>query len=103
MIISTAIPKITDEFHSTADIGWYNTAYLLPNCAFQLAFGKIYKLFPHKLTFLGCIVLFEVGSVLCGVAPSSGVFIAGRALAGAAAGGVLSGVVRLHPSYSAIL
>ncbi|RHZ46894.1 MDR family MFS transporter [Aspergillus thermomutatus] len=95
LIISTAIPQITDEFHSAGDIGWYGTAYLLTNCAFQLLFGKIYTIFSIKATFMTSIVLFEVGSALCGAAPNSIGFILGRAIAGLGAGGILSGVMTI--------
>jgi MFS family permease len=94
LIISTAIPQITDEFHSANNIGWYGTAYLLTNCAFLLVFGKIYTVFNVKATFLTAVVLFEVGSAICGAAPNSIAFIIGRAIAGLGAGGVGSGVVR---------
>lgn len=39
-IIATAIPKITDQFNSLQDVGWYGSAYLLTTCALQLFFGK---------------------------------------------------------------
>ena len=39
-IIATAIPRITDHFHSLGDVGWYGSAYLLTTCALQLFFGK---------------------------------------------------------------
>lgn len=44
-IISTAIPKITDEFNSISDIGWYGSAYLLTTTALQPTFGRIYTIF----------------------------------------------------------
>ena len=94
LIISTAIPAITNEFNSAGDIGWYGTAYLLTNCAFQLVFGKIYSFFDIKATFMTSILIFEAGSALCGAAPNSIAFILGRAFAGLGCGGVLSGVVR---------
>ncbi len=47
MIIATAIPKITDEFNSVTDIGWYGSAYLLTTCAFQLMFGKLYTFYRY--------------------------------------------------------
>ena len=97
LIISTAIPQITNEFNSAGDIGWYGTAYLLTNCAFQLVFGKLYTVFSVKAIFLTSILLFEAGSALCGAAPNSVAFILGRAIAGLGAGGILSGVVRFVP------
>jgi MFS family permease len=93
LIISTAIPQITNEFHSADDIGWYGTAFLLSNCAFLLVFGKLYTIFNVKYTFLTAIFLFEVGSALCASAPSSIAFIIGRAISGLGAGGVQSGIV----------
>ncbi|CAK7205179.1 hypothetical protein SEUCBS139899_007944 [Sporothrix eucalyptigena] len=93
LIISTAVAQITNDFASTSDIGWYGTAYLLTNCAFLLVFGKMYTLFSVKTIFLMAVVLFEVGSAICGAAPNSIAFIIGRAIAGLGAGGVQSGVI----------
>jgi hypothetical protein len=47
-IISTAIPKITDEFSSIGDIGWYGSAYLLTATALQPTFGRIYTIFSVR-------------------------------------------------------
>ncbi|PCG91377.1 Major facilitator superfamily domain, general substrate transporter [Penicillium occitanis (nom. inval.)] len=93
LIISTATPAITNEFHASNDVGWYGTAYLLTNCAFLLVFGKLYTFLNVKATFLTALVLFEVGSAICGAAPNSIAFIIGRAIAGLGAGGVQSGVL----------
>ncbi|EPE03404.1 mfs aflatoxin efflux [Ophiostoma piceae UAMH 11346] len=95
LIVATAIPQITNEFSSAGDIGWYGTAYLLPNCAFQLLFGKLYAVFPIKTVLLVAIVIFEAGSALCGAAPSSIALILGRAIAGLGAGGIASGVIAI--------
>ncbi|EXJ74483.1 uncharacterized protein A1O5_02779 [Cladophialophora psammophila CBS 110553] len=92
-IISTAIPRITDEFHSIEDIGWYGSAYLLTMCSFQLIMGKVYKFYPVKPIFLAGIALFEVGSAVCGSAPTSAAFIVGRAVAGLGASGMFSGMM----------
>ncbi|RJE22001.1 efflux pump [Aspergillus sclerotialis] len=94
-IVSTAIPYITDEFQSINDIGWYGCAYMLANCAVQLLYGKIYKLYSVKNVFFGAIIIFEVGSVLCGAAPTSKALIIGGAIAGAGSSGVMSGVMQI--------
>ncbi|GJC80766.1 efflux pump roqT [Colletotrichum liriopes] len=91
IIISTAIPRITDEFKSINDIGWYGSAYLLTTCTFQLTFGKLYTLFSIKIIYLISIVIFEVGSAICGAAPQSVVLIVGRAVAGVGCAGILAG------------
>lgn len=63
LIIGTAIPSITSQFHSLEDIAWYSSAYLLTTTALQPSFGKLYKLFNIKLIYLACVALFE-GTVM---------------------------------------
>ncbi|KAL1852792.1 hypothetical protein Daus18300_012036 [Diaporthe australafricana] len=92
-IIAVAIPRITDEFHSLNDVGWYAAAYLLPGCAFQLLFGKLYSLFSVKWVYLTGLVLFEVGTVICGAAPNSTALIVGRAIAGLGSSGLFTGAM----------
>ena len=58
-----------------------------------MVFGRLYTEFPVKVVFLAALFVFELGSVLCAVAPSSAAFIIGRAVAGAGAAGLTSGVV----------
>ena len=53
--------------------------------------GKAYKYFPLKLTFLIAIFIFELGSLICGVAPNSLAFIIGRAIAGVGSAAVVTG------------
>jgi hypothetical protein len=48
-IIATAIPKITDQFNSISDIGWYGSSYLLTATALQPTFGKLYRVFDVSL------------------------------------------------------
>lgn len=43
-IIGTANPKITDQFHSVQDVGWYGSAYFLTSTALQPTYGRIYKI-----------------------------------------------------------
>lgn len=92
-IIGTAIPTITNEFNSLGDVGWYASAYLLCMCGFQLLFGRIYTFFNTKIVYLVSIIIFEVGSALCGAAPTSSAFIIGRAIAGVGAAGIFSGAI----------
>ncbi|KAL0570431.1 MFS sugar transporter [Marasmius crinis-equi] len=92
-ILATAIPKITDYFHSLNDVGWYGSAYLLTTASFQLMFGKFYTYFSIKWTFITAISIFEIGSFICGAAPSSEALIVGRAIAGIGSAGVFSGAL----------
>ncbi|KAL1855067.1 hypothetical protein Plec18170_004481 [Paecilomyces lecythidis] len=95
MIVNTAIPKITDDFKSVGDIGWYGSGYQLTTSAFQLLFGKIYSFYSTKVTFLATIFLFEVGSAISGAAPNSVAFIVGRAIAGIGGSGIASGAISI--------
>ena len=92
-IIATAIPKITDHFNQLNDVGWYGSAYLLTTCAFQLMFGKFYTFFSIKWVYLTAIAIFEIGSAVCGAAPSSTALILGRAVAGLGTAGIFSGAL----------
>ncbi|KAM7203150.1 MFS general substrate transporter [Naviculisporaceae sp. PSN 640] len=90
-IIATAIPKITTQFDSLNDIGWYGSAYLLTTTALQPSFGKIFTYFNPKKTYLSALIIFEVGSIICAAAPNSTVFIVGRAIAGVGGAALFSG------------
>jgi MFS family permease len=92
-IIATTIPTITSQFHSVEDIGWYGSAFLLTTCSFQLFFGKLYTLLSLKWTFVGAVLIFEVGSAICGASPNSVALIVGRAIAGIGGAGIFSGAL----------
>lgn len=94
-IIATAIPKITDEFHSLGDIGWYASAYLLTACSFQLLLGRVYTFYNPKWVYLVAIGVFEIGSIICAAAQDSTTFIIGRAVAGVGSAGIFSGAIIL--------
>ncbi|KAJ5713427.1 uncharacterized protein N7483_010608 [Penicillium malachiteum] len=107
-IVATAIPKITDEFGGIEDEGWYGSAFFITLGSFQAAWGKAYKYFPLKKSFLISIFIFEVGSV----APSSIALIVGRAVTGVGGAGISSGAFTIialsappkqRPAYIGIL
>ena len=50
-IVATAIPRISDDFKSISDIGWYGSAYFLTTTALQPTFGKIYTIFSVRKHF----------------------------------------------------
>jgi len=90
-IVATAIPKITDEFHGLEEVAWYGSAFFMTFGGFQSTWGKIFKYFPLKLSFILSIGIFEIGSLVCAVAPNSIALIVGRAVAGLGAAGIASG------------
>ncbi|KAF2242995.1 permease of the major facilitator superfamily [Trematosphaeria pertusa] len=95
LIVGIAIPTITSQFRSLDDIAWYGSAYLITLTAIQPSFGRVYKLYSAKATYLVCVAVFEVGSIICAVAPKSTVFILGRAIAGCGAAGLFQGALNI--------
>ncbi|KGO59266.1 Major facilitator superfamily domain, general substrate transporter [Penicillium expansum] len=90
-IVVTAIPRITSEFHSLSDVGWYGSAYQLACAALQPLTGRVYMNMDSKWTFMGFFAVFEVGSLICAVSTSSRKLIVGRAVAGLGTSGILNG------------
>jgi MFS family permease len=64
---------------------------MLTCACFNPISGRVYQLYSTKWVFVSSIVIFEVGSVLCGAAPNSTAFIVGRAIAGLASAFIFSG------------
>ena len=58
---------------------------------FQSSWGKAFKYFPLKATFVATTVAFEVGSLICGAAPNATALIVGRAIAGMGGAGIATG------------
>ena len=72
-------------------VGWYASAYLITSCSTLLIFGRLYTFYSSKTIYLASIALFEIGSAVCGAAPSSKALIIGRAIAGMGSAGIMSG------------
>jgi MFS family permease len=89
------IPRITDEFNSLQDVGWYASIYQLASAIIQPLAGRIYHKFSNKVSFLVFFTIFEIGSIICGAAASSSMIIAGRAIAGLGSAGIVSGALTI--------
>ncbi|KAF2469248.1 major facilitator superfamily transporter [Lindgomyces ingoldianus] len=90
-IVATAVPRITDQFKSFGDIGWYASAYALTGCAMQLPLSRFYSFYTPKWVFFSLVLLFEIGSAICAGAFNSKTIIIGRAIQGIGCAGVFSG------------
>ncbi|KAF7558919.1 hypothetical protein G7046_g5232 [Stylonectria norvegica] len=84
-IVGTAIPKITTDFNT------YGSAFFLTLAAFVSAWGKAYKYFSLRIVYVLAVFIFEVGSLICALAPSSLALIIGRAVQGLGAAGLVGG------------
>ncbi|MCJ1378981.1 hypothetical protein MMC17_002080 [Xylographa soralifera] len=96
-VIATAMPQISDEFHSLKDIGWYSSVYFMTLCISQPLYGKLNSRYAIRWSYLCAMVLFAVGSVVCGAAPNSPALIVGCAIAGMGSSGILVGTFSLIP------
>ncbi|KAJ5084609.1 hypothetical protein NUU61_009188 [Penicillium alfredii] len=97
-IIVTAIPSITTQFHSLQDLGWYGSSYQIASAALQPLTGRVYTNFKTKWTFLTFFFIFELGSLLCGLANSSKMLIIARAVAGLGSSGLMNGSITILTS-----
>ena len=92
-VIVGAVPKITTDFKSIKNIGWYGAAYELSSAILNPLTGKVFGNFNLKWTFLVFTAIFELGSLLCGAANGPNMLIAGRAIAGLGAAGIQTGTM----------
>ncbi|MDB5170191.1 MAG: Multidrug resistance protein [Candidatus Saccharibacteria bacterium] len=88
-IVSTALPTIANELHGLSKYSWVATAYLLTSAISTPLYGKISDMFGRKKVFQSAIVIFLIGSVLCGFAQSMNQLIIFRGLQGIGAGGLM--------------
>ncbi len=88
-IVSTALPTIVNDLGGLSHLSWVVTAYLLASTATTQVWGKLGDQYGRKDLFLGAIVIFLIGSVLCGQARNMGELIAFRAIQGVGGGGLM--------------
>jgi MFS family permease len=90
-ILGTAVPKITTDFGGLNDVSWYSAAYFMTFGGLEASWGKAFKYFDIKWTFVLTLFIFEIGSLICALAPNSNTLIVGRAIAGVGAAGISVG------------
>ncbi|MFI9490688.1 MULTISPECIES: MDR family MFS transporter [Streptomyces] len=88
-IVSTALPTIVSDLGGLDHLSWVVTAYLLAATAATPLWGKLGDQYGRKKLFQTAIVIFLVGSALCGLAQSMPQLIGFRALQGLGGGGLM--------------
>jgi len=88
-IVSTALPTIVGELGGLAHLSWVVTAYLLAQTIVTPLYGKLGDLYGRKGVMQSAIVLFLIGSVLCGVSQNMTQLIVFRAIQGLGGGGLM--------------
>ena len=89
-IVSTAMRTIADQLNGQTAQAWVTTAYLITSTISTPLYGKLSDSYGRKPFYLFAIVIFVVGSVLCGLAQSIYELAAYRAIQGLGAGGLMS-------------
>ncbi len=105
-IVAVAVPDIQRDLgFSDAGVSWVVNGYLVAFAGLLLLAGRLGDLVGAWRVFLAGLTLFTVASLLCGLAPTAGLLVAGRFLQGAggafAAAVVLGMIVRLFPEPEA--
>ena len=90
-IVSTALPTIVGDLHGGSHLAWVVTAYLLASTVSTPLWGKLGDQYGRKIFFQISIVIFVVGSALCGFSHTMTELIAFRALQGLGGGGLMVG------------
>ncbi len=88
-IVSTALPTIVGELGGIEHLSWVVTAYLLASTIVGPIYGKLGDLYGRRIVLQVAIVVFLVGSALCGLAQDMGQLIAFRAVQGLGGGGLI--------------
>ena len=88
-IVSTALPTIVGELGGLDKLSWVVTAYILSSTIVVPLYGKFGDLFGRKIVLQIAIVLFLVGSALCGLAQNMTQLVLMRALQGLGGGGLM--------------
>jgi EmrB/QacA subfamily drug resistance transporter len=88
-IVATALPTIVGDLGGIQHLSWVVTAYLLTSTVSGPIYGKLGDLYGRKLVLQVAIVIFLVGSALCGLSQNMGQLIAFRAVQGIGAGGLI--------------
>src|SRR5437016_1035482 len=91
-VVNVALPALQKDLQATiTDMQWVIESYALLLGGLILVGGSMGDQFGRKRIFLAGVVLFTVASIACGVAPSTNVLIAARALQGAGAAFLVPG------------
>src|SRR4051794_32794917 len=87
-IVATALPRIVGDLGGITQYSWVFTAYMLTSTVTVPLYGKLGDVYGRKKLFLFSIVVFLVGSALCGAAQSMTQLVVFRAIQGIGAGGL---------------
>ncbi|GAA6031271.1 hypothetical protein JCM8097_005577 [Rhodosporidiobolus ruineniae] len=94
-ILATALPRIASDFDAFDKQGWISSAFTLTQTATLPLMGGLLRIFSSKWTLLSAVLLFEVGSVICGTSNGAMQLIWGRAISGCGAAGIFLSIFQI--------
>jgi MFS family permease len=94
-IVANVQPAIVEEFNAVQKLTWLSVAFLISAASTNLVWGKVYGQFNAKWTYTLSVLVFEVGSAVCGAAPNVNAFIIGRAICGVSGAGMYVGLMTM--------
>lgn len=94
-IVSTALPTIVGELQGLEHLSWVVTAYLLASTVTVPIYGKLSDMYGRKWLYILGIIIFLVGSALCGVAQNMTQLILFRALQGIGGGAMMVNAIAI--------
>jgi EmrB/QacA subfamily drug resistance transporter len=94
-IVSTALPKIASDLHGLNKLSWVASSYLITSAIVTPIYGKLGDLFGRKKIFQISIIIFLLGSMLCGLSHSMNQLVIFRAIQGLGGGGLMALVLAI--------
>ncbi len=88
-IVATALPTIARDLGGLDHISWVTTAYLLAQTIVTPLYGKLGDLYGRRVVLQVGLVIFLVGSALCGISQDFAMLIVFRAVQGLGGGGLM--------------
>lgn len=101
-VVATAQVRIAEELNGQTAIAWLPTTFLIGQASFSIFFGQTLAIFSSKSIWLVSLFLFELGSVVSGVAPNMNAMLAGRTVSGVGAAGIFMSAMQILAETTAV-
>jgi len=89
-ILAAALGHIVSEFNALSDIAWLPASYMLTTTSLIPLYGKLSDIFGRRVTLITALIIFMIGSIMCGFATSMSMLISSRAFSGIGGGGLIA-------------
>ncbi|HJV67500.1 MAG TPA: MDR family MFS transporter [Geomonas sp.] len=89
-IVGTALPRIVSDLGGLSHLSWVVTSFMLTSTATTPLYGKLSDMYGRKPLFVVSIMLFLIGSCLCGLSASMAQLVVFRGIQGLGAGGLIT-------------